>query len=327
MENFITRITERLNTGCFKITPDLQVSEDGSTLIWGHPVEECALIFTKQDDRWVFQQELTASDATTSDYFGWSISISYDGSTAIVGAFNKSATTGAAYVFTRSGSTWVQQQKLTASDGAAGDGFGGSVCISSDGSTAIVGAYYGDPSGKTNAGATYIFTRSESTWTQQQKLTSSDAAANDFFGISVSISSDGSTAIVGAYGKSTNAGATYIFTRSESTWTQQQKLTASDGATDDFFGNSVSISSDGSTVIVGAPGKTYSTGAAYVFTRSGSTWAQQQKLTASDAAGGDDFGCLGDISGDGQVIEISNIRGKQYTFTLVGDVWVDATSQ
>ena len=276
------------------------------------------------------KQKLVASDGATSDYFGYSVSLSSDGNTALVGARNKSSGTGAAYVFTRSGSTWNQQAKLVASDPAADDAFGASVSISSDGSIALIGAYQEDPSNITNAGATYVFTRTGSTWTQQQKLVASDAAGGDEFGWSVSISSDGSTALVGAHGNSSK-GAAYAFTRSGSTWTQQQKLTASDGVGGDYFGYSVSISSDGSTALVGARNKSSGTGAAYVFTRSGSTWVQQQKLIASDGATGDTFGASVSLSSDGNTALIGayyadpkgGASGAAYIFTRSGSTWTE----
>ena len=120
---------------------------------------------------------------------------------------------GAAYIFTRSGSTWSQQQKIQASDAQQADYFGYSVSISGDGNTAIVGAYQED-TGATNAGSAYIFTRSGSTWSQQQKIQSSDIQSGDNFGFSVSISGEGNTAIMGARledAAATNAGAAYIF--------------------------------------------------------------------------------------------------------------------
>jgi hypothetical protein len=157
-------------------------------------------------------------------------------------------------VFTRSEGVWSQQQKLTASDGAANDDFGVSVSINGD--TAIVGARAHDTAAGLNSGSAYVFTRSAGVWTQQQKLTASDGAAIDLFGSSVAISSN--TAIVGARADDTacpgnpncNSGSAYLFIRAGATWTQQQKLTASDGAAQDFFGSSVTISGD--AAIIGA---------------------------------------------------------------------------
>jgi uncharacterized repeat protein (TIGR01451 family) len=268
------------------------------------------------------EAQVIASDAAASDFFGSAVAVS--GDTAVIGAWNKTIGSnnneGAAYVFTRSGITWSQQQKLTASDGVAGDEFGISVAISGD--TAVIGA-----NGKaSDQGAAYIFTRSGTTWSQQQKLTASDGTANDAFGYSVAIS--GGTAVIGAHGKASYQGAAYVFTRSGTTWSQQQKLTASDGVAYDYFGYSVAIS--GNTAVVGAYEKTvtYSyQGAAYVFTRSGTTWSQQQKLTASDGAIYDEFGYSVAISGDTAVVGAYkkvgtySDQGAAYVFTRSGTAW------
>ena len=156
---------------------------------------------------WSQQQELSASDGASSNFFGYSVALSGDASTTLVGALGANGFTGAAYVFTRSGSGWVQQQELSATDGAAGDSFGDSVPLSGDGSTALVGA-----SGKNGyTGAVYVFTRSGSSWVQQQELSASDGASGDFFGDPVALSGDGSTALVGASSKNNSTGAAYVF--------------------------------------------------------------------------------------------------------------------
>ena len=128
------------------------------------------------------------------------------------------------------------------------------------------------------------------TWTQQQELTASDAAMNDDLGFSVSVSGD--TAVIGASGVNNGQGAAYVFVRNGGVWTQQQKLTASDGAAQDMFGTSVSV--DGNTAVIGAHGQRCQ-GAAYVFVRNSGVWTQQQKLTA---ATGSLFGFSVSVSGD-----------------------------
>jgi len=139
---------------------------------------------------------VVASDGTADAELGWSVAMSSDGNTAILGAdiddIGSNTNQGSAYVFTRSGGLWIQQQKLTASDGATGTTFGCAVALSSDGNTAIIGAQY-DASSQ---GAAYVFTRSGTVWTQQQKLTA--GVMTGWFGISVGLSGDGNTAIVGA---------------------------------------------------------------------------------------------------------------------------------
>ncbi len=238
-----------------------------------------AYIFFK-NGLWVQQQKLTAADGSADDQFGISVGVS--GDTAIVGAFGANSSRGAAYVFTRNGSVWSQQQKLTATDGAAGDQFGWSVAI--DGETVIVGAHSDDGA----RGAAYVFRRNGTVWTQEQKLTAADGATFDQFGYSVSIS--GESVVCGAVAD--DNGSAYVFTRSGATWTQQQKLTAADGSAGDKFGGSVSI--DGDRLIAGAEGDDLGSnadqGSAYSFLRTGTSWAQEQKLTASDGAASDSFG-------------------------------------
>jgi hypothetical protein len=293
------------------------------------------------------ESKIVSSDLAANDQFGYSVSMSSDGTYAIVGAMratNNFLYDGAAYIFTRSGSTWTQQAKITASDKQADDQFGYTVSMSSDGSYAIVSAT-GEDTGGSNAGAAYIFTRSGSTWTQQQKIQSSDAQTNDQFGISVSISGDGVYAIVGARLEDTggsDAGAAYVFTRSGSTWTQQQKLASSDLQANDYFGHSVSISSDGSYAIVSSFGESggagdplTSAGAAYIFTRSGSTWTQQAKITASDAQAIDQFGTSVSINSDGTYVIVGadnedggagdpiSAAGAAYIFTRSGSTWTE----
>ena len=286
------------------------------------------LATTTHAQTWTQQAKLVASDGAADDFLGRFSSI--DGDYAIVGAQyedTKGLNAGAAYIFVRSGTSWTQQAKLVASDGAASDNFGWSVSISGD--YAIVGAQYEDDKGS-NAGAAYVFVRSGTTWTQQAKLTASDGAANDYFGYSVAISGD--YAIVGAYledDKGVNAGAAYVFVRSGTTWTQQAKLLASDGETGDVFGQSVSIS--GVTALIGASGdddKGSSAGAAYVFVRSGTAWTQQAKLTASDGAASDKLAYSSvSISGDYAVAgaygedDKGGDAGAAYVFKRNGTSW------
>ena len=218
---------------------------------------------------WTNEQKLTASDGATYDYFGNSVSI--DGDYAVIGAWKDGdnwSMFGSAYIFHKSGTTWTEQAKITALDGAAEDYFGYSVSISGD--YAVIGAWKDGDHGYWS-GSAYIFHRSGTSWTQQIKLTAPDAAAGDWFGYSVSISED--YAVIGAHwddDNGANSGSAYIFLRSGTTWTQQAKLTASDGAAEDEFGRSVSI--DGDYVVVGAchdDDDGTDSGSAYIFHRSG----------------------------------------------------------
>jgi hypothetical protein len=202
------------------------LSADGNTAIVGATAEDtspnsnqgAAYVFTLSAGTWTQQQKLLASDASSGDQFGYSVALSADGDTALIGASEEgtspNSVNGAAYVFTRSGGTWTQQQKLLASDAASSDQFGYSVALSADGDTALIGAYFEDTSPNSDNGAVYVFTRTAGVWAQQQKLLASDAASSDRFGNSVALSADGNTAIVGASLEDTsngNNGAAYIY--------------------------------------------------------------------------------------------------------------------
>jgi sugar lactone lactonase YvrE len=300
------------------------VSVSGNTAVIGaflktinsHAGQGAAYVFVRSAGVWSQQQELTASDGAMGDQFGTSVSVS--GNTVVIGAYHKGNAQGAAYVFVRSSGMWAQQQELTASDGAEGDCFGYSVSVSGD--TAVIGANQNH----FEQGAAYVFVRSAGVWTQQQKLTASDGAASDYFGDSVSVSGD--TAVIGANYKNTEQGAAYVFVQSGTAWSQQQELTASDGAANDQFGFSVSVSGD--TAVIGAYGKTINSnadqGAAYVFVRSGGTWAQQQELTASNGEANYYFGYSVSVSGDTAVIGAERafaFQGAAYVFVSSAGVW------
>jgi hypothetical protein len=238
---------------------------------------------------------------------------------------------------------FLQKAKLTASDKAAWHLFGFSGAIS--GNVVVVGAPYADPGGVNDAGAAYVFVKPGGGWgnmTQTAKLTASDKATYDLFGISVSI--NGNVVVVGAYhadpGATTKAGAAYIFVKPGSGWvnmTQTAKLTASDKAAGDIFGSSVSINDN--VVVVGAPqadpDSTTNAGAAYVFVKPGSVWGnmtQTAKLTVSDKAASDRFGFSVGISGDVVVVGAPQAApggtcsaGAAYVFVKPGSGWGNTT--
>ena len=266
---------------------------------------------------WEELQKFVAADRAALARFGWSVCV--DGDYAIVGASlermdasggNMLYGAGAAYIFARDGGAWVQQQKLVAFDRHAEALFGYSVSIS--GSYAIVGAIY-EPYNALNrdsvfrAGAAYIFERTGTSWTQVAKVVAPDRAEDDDFGVSVGIS--GEYAIVGTYRQDLNAGGTnsvpdagaaYIYVRTGTGWGLQQKVTAAAREIGAGFGFAVAIS--GNRAIVGAmdedPGGLMDAGAAYVFRRDGSTWVQEKRLVAFDAAGSNEFGWSVALSGD-----------------------------
>ena len=297
------------------------ISVSGDTAVIGAPgkngFQGAAYVFVQSGGVWSLQQELTASDGAPNDQFGAIPSVS--GDTALIAAMGKNGGQGAVYVFVRSGGVWKQQQELTASDGAPGDNLGYFVSVS--GSTAVIAA----PGKNAFQGAAYVFAQSGGTWSQQQKLTAADGAANDQFGVSVSVS--GNTLLIGAPFKTVASnpnvylqGAAYVFVESGGVWSLQQELTASDSATGDFLGYSVSVSGD--TAVIGASKMTRNSnahqGVAYVFAQGGGLWSQQQELTASDGVAGDYFGGFASVSGNTAVIGANtrnNDQGVAYVFT------------
>ena len=221
-----------------------------------------AYVFVRSGAAWSQQAKLLAADGVAFDSFG--ISVAAAGDTAVAGAFGAGDRSGAAYVFVRAGTTWTQQAKLAAAGGTAGDQLGGAVALSGD--TALIGASGADDHGD-DSGAAYVFVRGGATWTQQAQLTAADGAGGDQLGGAVAL--DGDTALIGARfdgDLGAASGSAYVFGRSATTWSQQAKLTADDGAAVDFFGVSVALS--GSSALIGAVGDDdhgSSSGAAYVF--------------------------------------------------------------
>jgi len=255
----------------------VSVAIDGDTaMIGAHNDDDNALsasgsvyVFTRTAGVWTQAAKLHASDPAATDQFGGSVAL--DGDTAMIGAHvdddNALTDSGSIYVFTRTAGVWAQSTKLHASDPAAGDYFGVSVAINGD--TAMIGASADDDNALNASGSVYVFTRTAGVWTQSTKLHASDPAADDYFGVSVSI--DGDTAMIGASSDDDNAvtdsGSVYIFMQTAGSWTQSTKLYASDPAAADQFGRSIAISGD--TAFVGADADDDNTfadsGSAYLF--------------------------------------------------------------
>jgi hypothetical protein len=240
---------------------------------------------------------------------------------------------GAAWVFTRSGSTWTQQgPKLTGTGGIGEATLGATVALSSDGNTALIGG----PGDKNLTGAAWVFTRSGSTWTQQgSKLTGSgETGFTVEFGSSVALSAEGNTALIGAPFDNGAKGAAWVFTRSGSTWTQQgSKLTGSGATGLPEFATSLALSANGNTALIGGPGDNIEVGAAWAFTRSGSTWTQQgSKLTGTGETGRAQFAtslalaASGDTALIGGPIDTSK-AGAVWVFTRSGSTWTQQGSK
>ena len=280
--------------------------------------------------------KLDGEEAKGQAEFGWSVALSSDGNTALIGGPGENGYTGAAWVFTRSGSTWTQQgPKLVGGSEEAGGGeFGYSVALSADGNTALIGGPDNQPRESTS-GAVWVFTRSGSTWTQQgpKLVGGSEEITQQAFGFSVALSADGDTALVGSQA------AVWVFTRSGSTWTQQGPILVPNGEPSALFGDSVALSGDGNTALISGPDSPISEapdsppgGAVWVFTRSGSTWTQQgPRFTGTEVSGpcGSQFGDSVALSSDGNTALIGGSVdgsgcsgvGSAWVFTRSGSKW------
>ncbi|TGL67429.1 hypothetical protein EHQ74_04755 [Leptospira levettii] len=340
------------------------------------PIPFCGFRVGNPPKLWETQAYLKASNADANDGFGYSVDIS--GDTIVVGAAgessnqttitngnsasadNSATSSGAAYVFHRTGSSWSQEAYLKPSNLGGTDQFGVSVAIDRD--TIVVGANQEDSNqttitnapnaiapneGATDSGAAYVFQRAGKTWSEQAYLKPSNTGANDQFGISLAIS--GETIAVGAYFEDSNqtnitngspapanegatdAGAVYVFQRSGTTWSEQAYLKPSNTGAGDRFGTTVDISND--TIVVGANleasnqititngsgasvnNSAANAGAAYVFRRNGTTWAEEAYLKAPNTESGDQFGDAVAIDGDTIVVGAFSEASNQTTIT------------
>ena len=288
------------------------VALSSDTMIVGAPGTApggAAFVFTMTGSTFTLSQKLVANGAANADGFGAAVAI--DGDAAVIGASGR----GAAFVFRRAGGTWYQAAELLPNPRVAADDFGSAVSVS--GPTIVVGAPWRNGS----FGAAYVFTSNAGTWGRGVELVSSDLAELDQFGVAVAVSGD--TMLLGAHRKSSGQGAVYSFSRAGVTWTEREKLVASDPTFGAFFGSAVSLS--GNTAVVGAYGKSLTGapggGAAYAFTRAdaGADWVEKKRLTAADAALDDEFGAS--ISLDGRLVIVGARRkgakrGAAYVFDV-----------
>jgi hypothetical protein len=292
-----------------------------------------AFVFVRDGAGWLLQAQLAAQDPKPFSNYGRAVAI--EGDTLVVGAYSADgvdSSTGAAYVFTRSGSVWTQQAKLSANDGEGFSDFGYAVALSGD--SVVVGAPSTFINGENIVGAAYAYLRVGNAWSQQQKLTASDGLGFDSFGTSVAVQGD--TAAIGAkqatVAGQSFSGAAYVFARSGGSWTELQKLSAADASVEASFGHSIALSNN--SLIVGAPQPQLlfggGAGAAYVFAISEGSWIQQAKLEASDGVIGDAFGSAVGLDGDsavvgsplaGSVAGVDLEAGAVYAYQRSGESW------
>jgi hypothetical protein len=313
------------------------LSADGNTALIGGPYDGgpgAAWVFTRAGSTWSQQgSKLVGTGAAGGAKEGWSVALSADvalsddGDTALIASSDDDNNAGAAWIFTRVGSTWTQQGPKLVGTGAVGAASQGqSVSLSGDGDTVLIGGA-NDNGG---AGAAWIFTRVGSTWSQQgSKLIGTGAVGPTSEGVGVALSGDGNTALIGGPADNNSVGAAWVFTRSGSTWSQQGSKLVGTGYLISLpafplveEGFSVALSGDGNTALIGGPDDNKNAGAAWVFTRSGSTWSQLgSKLVGTGAAGDGAYqGWSVALSGDGNTALI----GGPLDNSNAGAAWVFA---
>lgn len=317
-----------LAVGCF--LDDETVANSGSVYV-----------YIRQGHQWVLQQKLYASDPTTSKGFGLGLAMNSDGSYILIGANTDNASKGSVYVFLKNGNVWTQQTKLVASDGLLSDNFGHDVCVNADASIAMVAAPDRDDNSLTDSGCVYIFTRSGSTWTQQQKIYAPLKAASDRFGIGMSMNAVGDYALIASYGrddKGTNTGVVFGFSRSVNTWTHKHTIYPDDPSANSGFGVSVALNATGDFALVGCESdgsRAVSAGSVYVFTRINDTWTQRNKLYSTTSEAGEAFGRAVALTADAKIAAIgasadnvSGVRtGSVYIFTNPGESLVSEVNE
>jgi uncharacterized protein (TIGR03437 family) len=304
------------------------LSADGNTALvggYGAFPTGAAWVYTRSGGAWSQQGDrLSGTGAVVPSYQGWSVALSADGNTAVLGAYGDDNFAGAAWVFTRSGGVWSQQGDKLFGTGAVGSARQGeSVAISADGNTVAVGA-----SDDNNfVGAAWVFTRAGGVWSQQGgKLVGTVAIGSARQGTSVAVSGDGNTVIVGGSGDNASIGAVWVYIRSNGVWTQQgDKLIGTGYIGTPTQGTSVALSADGNTAIVGGSFDNAGTGAAWVYTRSGGAWSQQgSKLVGTGAVKSPLQGNSVALSADGNTAIVGGpgLPGDRGVGQGVGAAWV-----
>jgi len=327
------------------------------------PSSGAVYVFVRSNGVWSQQSYIKASNTASGDSFGWDVALSSDGNTLAVGAIsedsaatridgdqtdNTADSSGAVYVFVRTGTTWTQQAYVKASNTGATDTFGWGVALSASGDTLAIGApgeasaaagIDGDQLDNTafGAGAVYVLVRSGTTWTQQSYVKASNPGSSDAFGRSVTLSGDGDTLVVGAQSEDSaatgidgdqannsaaNSGAVYAFTRAGTAWTQQAYIKASNTGVFDGFGYEVTLSSDGNTLAVGAPFEQSAASGinanqldnsalnagAVYVFTRAAVWSQQVYIKPSNMGVEDRFGLSVALSSDGNTLLVGSIR-------------------
>jgi len=336
-----TRLTPSSGEEGERAGVSVALSADGTTALVGAPGEETAggavWVFVRSGSSWTEQAELLAPKPESGPRgcfgesgveegecgFGRSVALSADGNTALIGAPRENSEKGAAWIYTREGSTWTERAELTNPKAGQTGNFGLSVALSSDGETALVGA----PADIAAKGEAWVFEGSGSGWAERADLLGgADEVGEGRFGVRVALSGDGEVALIGAPATSDSVGAAWAFQRSQAGWSEEgTELTGAAEVGKGRFGDSVALSQDGSTAVVGARDDAENVGAAWVFTRSGSAWSEQgPKLSVGEGKEG--FGYSAALSASGNKLVLGAPRyedalGVAWLFERSGTTW------
>lgn len=318
---YLLRRTEQGWQECQKLVPaepecrfgsSIALNADGSVLVVGADASSvtdkasagAAYVYRREGDGWLKTAKLTAGDAVANAHFGSAVDIAADGQTIAVGA-PSSQGAGAAYVFRWIGSMWTRY-RLEAEDPESTVQFGRSISLSEKGAMLAVGG-----NGRTaGAGQVYVFSEADGGWKEPNVETIAPANRNGETGLGgcVKLSANGARLAIGVLGDGdSETGAVYLFDLDQDGWVQQQKWTPDVGGASGSFGQSVDMSRDGTTVVIGAPGRGGSAsdrGTAYSYQWQGDAWQAAQTIDAPDPAAGDMFGHSVCISADGSIMAV-----------------------
>lgn len=262
------------------------------------------------------QQEVFGPTQDGEEYFAWSLDLSSDGNTMLVGAYNSNYASGNVYEFRRDNSVWTRTYRFPLD--TAAEFFGYSVAVSDDGFTAIVGS--------PNSDAAHCYAKVENNWHYRQQIVGQDTSFGDKFGLAVAISGDGNTMAVGARNHNGGQGAVYVYLRENDVWTFQSKLVPADVSGNEYFGASLALSYSGNTIAVGGYGKNLSVGSVRIWIRTEGVWGFQQEFSGNDPVSGSQFGYSVALSSNGSVCAVgapgkSSLVGAGYIYGYSNGVW------
>ena len=297
-------------------------------------------IFTKSDNTWTSSIKISGNDYSTGDRFGHALQLSKDGLILAVGAPNKNIGSGintytgagSAYLYSNETNNWPQIIKITGTDAKAGDNFGSSISINSNGNVIAIGATGKNIGIMTGLGAVYLFSGDPFSflWKENIKLTGNNSSSGDCFGYSIAVSNNGNEIFSSSIKNNLNAGHTYSFTGdmfNNFKYKQSQRILPSDIFSGDNFGYSIAINNNQDLLCITSPSDSYSTltnaGSAYVFAKTNSSWEEKQKITGNInyIQNNNKFGNFACFNGEGSNILISSELFDTGSYTDIGSVF------